>query len=83
VLGLLVDGSQPRLTRNFRDNLETHLHALTAKHIGPKKHQDFRGFASLIGMRRHIYGLIAFAHYVEPAFAQRCYRRFNSVVWPI
>jgi RNA-directed DNA polymerase len=81
VLGLLVDGPQPRLTRNFRDNLETHLHALTAGNIGPQKHRAFRGFASIIGMRRHIFGLLAFAHYVEPAFAKRCYDRFNSIVW--
>jgi RNA-directed DNA polymerase len=81
VLGLLVDGPQPRLTRNFRDNLETHLHALTAQNIGPEKHRASRGFASTIGMRRHIFGLLAFAHYVEPTFAKRGYDRFNSIVW--
>jgi RNA-directed DNA polymerase len=81
VLGLLVDCPQPRLTRNFRDNLETHLHALTARGIGLEKHRAFRGFASTIGMRRHIFGLLAFAHYIEPVFAKRCYDRFNSIVW--
>ena len=54
---------------------------LTARGIGPEKHRAFRGFASTIGMRRHIFGLLAFAHYVEPLFAKRCYDRFNSIVW--
>jgi RNA-directed DNA polymerase len=83
VLGLLVDGTQPRLTRAFRNNLETHLHALTKDSIGPERHRQARGFASLIGMRRHINGLLAFAHYVEPNYAAVCYSMFNSVSWPI
>jgi hypothetical protein len=36
VLGLLVNDVVPRLTRSFRNNLETHLYALTAWHIGPE-----------------------------------------------
>lgn len=61
VLGLLVDGDRPRLTRAFRNNLETHIHALTKNDIGPERHRQARGFASLIGMRRHISGLLAYA----------------------
>nr|WP_298281519.1 reverse transcriptase family protein [Acidocella sp.] len=83
VLGLLVDGEQPRLTRSFRNNLETHLHALTKGAIGPERHRQARGFASLIGMRRHISGLLAFAHYVEPSYAAACYAKFNSISWPL
>jgi RNA-directed DNA polymerase len=83
VLGLLVDGDEPRLTRAFRNNLETHLYALTKDHIGPERHRQARGFASLIGMRRHISGLLAFAHYVEPAYASACYAKFNMVSWPL
>jgi RNA-directed DNA polymerase len=82
VLGLQVDGHVPRLTRDFRNNLETHLYALTATHIGPENHRRARGFASLIGMRRHISGLLAYAHYIEPAYASQCYAQFNAVVWP-
>jgi len=83
VLGLLVDGDKPRLTRAFRNNLETHLHALTKESIGPERHRQARGFASLIGMRRHIGGLLAFAHFVEPSYAAACYSKFNSVSWPL
>ena len=83
VLGLLVDDVRPRLTRAFRNNLETHLYALTARHIGPENHRRVRKFASLMGMRRHIAGLLAFAHYVEPQYAARCYKKFNAVRWPV
>ena len=82
VLGLQVDGPVPRLSRMFKINLDTHLRALTAPHIGPEKHQQARGFASSIGMRRHIGGLIAVAHHIEPAYTTRCYALFNAVSWP-
>lgn len=83
VLGLLVDNDAPRLTRGFRNNLETHLHALTKVTIGPDRHRRARGFDSLIGMRRHIGGLLAFAHYVDPAYAAKRYAIFNTVQWPL
>lgn len=82
VLGLLVDGAAPRLPRDFKTNRETHLYALTADHIGPDRHRRARGFASVIGMRRHISGLIAFAHYVELDYARRRYEHLNAVAWP-
>jgi RNA-directed DNA polymerase len=82
VLGLLVDRDEPRLTREFRNNLETHLYALTNPAIGPIKHQAKRGFASSIGMERHIGGLLAFAHMVDPDYASKQYARFNDVDWP-
>jgi RNA-directed DNA polymerase len=81
VLGLQVDQSQPHLSRAFKNNVETHLFALTSNRIGPAAHRRKRGFASVVGMRRHIEGLIAFAHQVEPKYAQRLYEQFNSVDW--
>lgn len=82
VLGLQVDSAAPKLTRSFRNNLETHVYALTADHIGPAKHMLTRGFDSLIGMRRHILGLLSHAHHIDPDYAATVYERFNSVQWP-
>lgn len=81
LLGTLVDRERPRLTRRFRDNLETHLYALTAQRIGPTAHVGRRGFVSKIGMRRHVEGLLAFAHQVDPIYAAKQYVRFNSIDW--
>ena len=81
VLGLLVDGPVPKLTRDFRTRVETHLYAITAQSIGPSKHRQTRQFASLIGMRRHIHGLIAFAYHVDPVYGQARFDEFNTVDW--
>ena len=81
LLGVLVDRDEPHLTRAFRNNIETHLYALTHPEIGPMAHRKTRGFASTIGMKRHITGLIAFAHHVDPVYADRLYADFNRIKW--
>jgi hypothetical protein len=52
VLGLLVDGNRPRLTREFRANLRRHIHYLLRAGVGPSKHASATGFESLRGMRK-------------------------------
>lgn len=81
LLGILVDSDRPRLTRAFRNKIETHLYALTSSKIGPEAHQLRRGFTSTIGMQRHITGLIAFAYQVDPEYAKRLYTQLNGVDW--
>lgn len=81
VLGLLVDGPEPRLTRDFRNHLETHLRALNTPTIGPAKHRIARKFASLIGMRRFIRGLIAFACQIEETYGKARLEEFRKVDW--
>ena len=43
VLGLLVDGNTPRLTREFRARLRQHIHYLCHPDIGPVRHAAARG----------------------------------------
>jgi RNA-directed DNA polymerase len=81
LLGVLVDSDRPTLTRGFRNNVETHLYALCSPKIGPGAHKATRGFASSIGMRRHIEGLIAFAHQVDRGYAAKLYAQFNAIDW--
>jgi RNA-directed DNA polymerase len=81
LLGVLVDRGSPHLTRAFRNNLETHLYALTHPKIGATAHRITRGFASTIGMKRHIEGLIAFAHQIDPAYARQLYAQFDRIDW--
>ncbi|QQM32353.1 RNA-directed DNA polymerase [Martelella lutilitoris] len=81
LLGLLIDRERPRLTRQFKDNIETHLYALNHAKIGAQAHRDKRGFSSITGMRHHIRGLIAFAHHVDPDYAQKLYKDFNRIKW--
>ncbi|SRR6266851_3518876 len=81
LLGVSVDRAPPRPTRAFRNNIETHLYALTHPKIGPAAHRKARGFASTIGMKRHVEGLIAFANQVDSAYAHRLYVDFNRIDW--
>jgi RNA-directed DNA polymerase len=83
VLGLQVDGEFPRLTRKFKDNLRQHLHFLLRGDVGPTLHARHRRFSAVIGLRKHIEGLVAFARYVEPAFGNRCDAELAQVQWPI
>jgi RNA-directed DNA polymerase len=81
LLGLLVDRDQPRLTKSFRNNVETHLFALGHPKVGAMAHCAARGFRSVTGLRRHLAGLIAFAHAVDKPYAARLYADFDKVDW--
>ncbi|MBW6424338.1 reverse transcriptase family protein [Rhizobium sp. XQZ8] len=81
VLGIVVDTEHTKLSRKFRNNLETHLYALTSDKIGVKLHMANRGFDSIVGMRKHVAGLLAFAHHVDEKYTARLYQQFNSINW--
>ena len=49
VLGLLVDGQEPHLTREFRARLRQHIYYLLHPDIGPVRHAAKRGFISVRG----------------------------------
>ena len=81
MLGVLIDRFRPKLTRAFRNNIETHLYALSNPKIGVAAHLRSRGFSSVMGMRRHIAGLIAFAKQVDAVYAQKLYQKFAEINW--
>ena len=81
VLGLLVDGELPRLSREFKSNLRMHLYYLNHPMIGPRGHAESRGFESIIGLRAHVRGLIAHAQLVEPEYASARLEEFNNIAW--
>jgi RNA-directed DNA polymerase len=83
VLGLLVDGAEPRLPRDFRATFRRHIYYLSKSPTGPAEHAEARGFASIRGMKNHVYGLATFARQIEPVFGDECLARLNKVVWPI
>ena len=80
VLGVLVDGSKPRLTREFRSKLRQHLYYLET--LGPIEHAKSRNFETVWGMRRHIRGLIDYANMVDKAYAAPILKRFELIHWP-
>ncbi len=81
VLGMLVDGKRPRLTREFKAALRLHLYYLSSPLHGPASHAQARrtGVSSLY---YHVRGLIAWAHCVEPEYGAEVLARFRAVAWP-
>jgi len=79
VLGLQVDGDQPKLRKEFKDLLRQHMYYLE-KH-GVVEHAGKREFDSIWGMKCHIRGLIDFANMIEPEYANQCLERFRAIQW--
>lgn len=83
VLGLLVDGEKPRLSRDFRNLMRQHLHYLGSLKHGPAEHASKRGFSSIRGMKHHIYGLATYARQIEESYGIECIAALNKIEWPI
>lgn len=82
LLGLLVDGERPKLTREFRNNLRQHIYYLNNPNIGPTIHAQKRGFTSILGLRNHIEGLISYASHIDPKLANSYRLDMKKIVWP-
>jgi RNA-directed DNA polymerase len=79
VLGLLVDGAQPRLTKEFRDRLRQHLYYLETR--GILAHVKERKFDSVGGLYRHLRGLIDYANMVDQPYARGLLTRLHALPW--
>lgn len=79
VTGLLVDGEEPKLTREFRELIEVHLYHARTK--GITEHCLWRKFRSLVGFKAHLDGLITYAEHVDPSFGAKCRSRFDALPW--
>ena len=80
VLGLLVDGTQVRLSREFRARVECHIHY--AIRFGPQEHSQKRGFRSIFGFEQHLRGLLNFARSVDKEFARPLDYEMARILWP-
>lgn len=81
LLGLLVDGDEARLTKDFRKRLGTHLHYL--KTFGPVEHAKRRDFESVFGLRNYLMGLAHYARQVDPRFGGEVLQKLREVPWPV
>lgn len=82
VLGLLVDGKRPKLTKKFRDRLRLHLYHVGPDGRGAVQHAGFNQFQSVFGLKNHIEGLISFAYSVDPEYAKKAWDAFKKTKWP-
>lgn len=77
VLGLLVDGVRPRLTREWRETLESHLYFI--EKFGFVEHAARRNFDSSLGLKLHLEGLIAYAKGIDVNYGKHMADEFNRV----
>ncbi len=66
VLGLLVDGPTPRLTKAYKKYVSDHLYYLSHPEISAEAHATRKGFNSLQGLINHVSGKIAYGISIEP-----------------
>lgn len=77
VLGLLVDGDSPRLSKYSRHRIERLLHACET--YGLVKTAKHEGFDSPTGLHNHLGGLTAYALDVDPSLGARYRSRFALI----
>lgn len=80
VLGLLVDGAEPRLSRQVYKRVDRHLHAI--RKYGLQDVASHEGFDSPVGFYNHIAGLIAFVNDVDKTRWEEFHKRFRDVESP-
>jgi len=80
VLGLLVDGDRPRLSRDMRKRVDRYLHAM--EKYGVDNVAEHEGFDTAYGFYNHVSGLVAHVKDVEPARGERFFERLRNVPCP-
>ncbi|MTI64779.1 reverse transcriptase family protein [Methylophaga sp.] len=83
VLGLLVDGEQPRLQKQVRNKIRQHIFHLNHADIGPEKHAQKRGFHSTAGFKKYLDGLLSYVSDIDPDLEQTYRHQLAGVRWPL
>ena len=80
VLGLLVDASKPRLSRETYKRIDRHLYAI--QKYGLAEVSRFEGFDSPIGFYNHLAGLVAFTKDVDLLRWKEFSKKFKNIARP-
>lgn len=78
VLGLNVDSDTPKLSKEFKRSIDSHIYAL--KKYGPKLHAVERNFQSVFGMLEHIKGKIFFARSISREYGDKKLNEFYNAL---
>lgn len=79
VTGLVVNDSEPKLPKEFKENIDKHLYFI--KKYGVLGHVKRRKFYTVGTFQSHLKGLIRFASSVEEDFGKDRLAVFNSIDW--
>ena len=81
ILGLNVDGAEPRLQKEYKDRIKQHLYYI--EKVGISEHLNNRGFDSIWGLKSHLRGMIDYANMIEPDYSKKTLERFLKIDWPV
>ncbi|TRX75405.1 reverse transcriptase family protein [Pseudomonas mangiferae] len=79
VLGLLVDGDEPRLSKSYKKYVSDQLYYLSHPKIAPMAHAKRHGFQSLQGLINHVSGKIAYGFSIEPDWAKKQGKQLKGI----
>lgn len=79
VLGLLVDGDRIRMSRKLRSRIANHIRGVEL--FGLSAHMQHINFSSIDGVVRHVSGLLAFAHDIEPEWTSHAQLRWHAALY--
>lgn len=82
VLGLGVDTEHVKLSNDIKKRIKNHIYFCMNENIGPIKHAKEKKFASVIGFKNHLSGLIAYAIQIENEFGLKMLEEFKKIRWP-
>jgi len=68
-------------TKEFKQEIRTHLHFLQRFDIGVRKHLKARGFDSFWGLRNFLVGKLSYAKSVEPEWEFKMNKLFVKINW--
>lgn len=77
VLGLLVDGENPKISKQLRKRIDRNLYSIEEHDLGPAANHD--GFDSPFGFFNHVSGLMSFIHDADPDEWQKLNPRFEAI----
>ncbi|PWQ97078.1 reverse transcriptase family protein [Leucothrix arctica] len=80
VLGLLVDGDKPRISREMYKRIDRNLHALEKYPIADVA--KYEGFDSSFGFFNHVSGLVAFTKDVDTERWEKFKKRIDGIELP-
>ena len=80
VLGLLVDGERPRISKETYNRIDRHLYA--SKRFGIVQTAEHEGFDSAYGFYNHLSGLVAFVSDVDEKRGEEFKKRIQTIPIP-
>ncbi|HDS1772962.1 TPA: RNA-directed DNA polymerase [Pseudomonas putida] len=81
VLGLLADGHVPKLSKEFKAEVRTHIHFMLRPDVGVSNHRKARKFDNSWGLKNFIFGKLAYAQAIEPIWTSRMRDLFMKIDW--